>query len=177
MNTIEEKLWNYIDGSCTAVDQQAIALLIAQDEVYRNKYDELLQLNAEFTAMDLDEPPMAFTYNVMETIRAEHASQPLKAAIDKRIIRGICFFFVFTISVILIYALASIHWSAGSTSTHNVNTSVLPDLKHLLSGPIMNGFLFFDVVLGLYLFDGYLRKKSLSKIDESVQTSGQQKPQ
>jgi len=33
------------------------------------------------------------------------------------------------------------------------------------------------VVLGLYLLDGYLRKKGLSKTDESVQTSGQQKTQ
>lgn len=177
MNTIEEKLWNYIDGSCTAEDQQAIALLIAQDEVYRNKYNELLQLNAEFAAMDLDEPPMAFTYNVMETIRAEHASQPLKAAIDKRIIRGIGFFFILTISIILIYALASINWSAGVASAHGTDKLVLPDIKHLLSGPIMNGFLFFDVVLGLYLLDGYLRKKGLSKTDASVQTSGQQKTQ
>src|SRR5271156_1008235 len=113
MNSIEEKIWNYIDGSCTPEEQKAIGLLIEQDEVYRRKYDELVQLNTEFAAIELDEPPMAFTYNVMETIRTEHAQQPLKAAINKRIIKGIGLFFIITISVILIFTLANIHWSAG----------------------------------------------------------------
>mgnify|MGYP001551460018 FL=1 len=83
MNTMEEKLWNYIDGSCTADEKKAIDILIAQDEAYRRNYDELLALNQEFSKMELDEPSMAFTYNVMEGIRAEHARQPLKASIDK----------------------------------------------------------------------------------------------
>ncbi|SDT51551.1 hypothetical protein SAMN05216490_3829 [Mucilaginibacter mallensis] len=178
MNSIEEKLWNYIDGSCTPEDEHAIALLIEQDEVYRKKYNELVLLNAEFTAMELDEPPMAFTYNVMETIRAEHASQPLKAAIDQRIIKGIGLFFVFTISIILIVALASIHWSAiFASSSHTPSKIALPDLRNLFTGPVMKGFLFFDVVLGLYLFDTYLRKKGLAKANNSVQTTGQQKQQ
>ncbi|WP_183578809.1 hypothetical protein HDF18_22770 [Mucilaginibacter sp. X5P1] len=178
MNSIEEKLWNYIDGSCTPEDEHAIALLIEQDEVYRKKYNELVLLNAEFTAMELDEPPMAFTYNVMETIRAEHASKPLKAAIDQRIIKGIGLFFVFTISIILIVALASIHWSAiFASSSHTPSKIALPDLRNLFTGPVTKGFLFFDVVLGLYLFDTYLRKKGLAKANNSVQTTGQQKQQ
>jgi hypothetical protein len=77
------------------------ACLLQQDEVYRKKYNELLQLNSEFAAMELDEPSMAFSYNVMETIRTEHAKQPLKAAVDKRIILGIASFFVLTLSVLL----------------------------------------------------------------------------
>jgi hypothetical protein len=178
MNSIEEKLWNYIDGSCTPEEEQAIALLIEQDEVYRKKYNELVLLNAEFTAMELDEPPMAFTYNVMETIRAEHASKPLKAAIDQRIIKGIGLFFVFTISIILVFVLTSIHWSAifaSSNSSHAPSSLSFPALQSFLTGPVMKGFLFFDVVLGLYLFDSYLRKKGLSKNETGVQTSGQQK--
>src|ERR1700761_3009434 len=113
MNTVEEKLWNYIDGSCTPEEQEAICRLIEQDEVYRRKYDELLALNQEFAAMELEEPPMAFTYNVMEAIRNEAALNPLKARVDKRIIRGIGLFFVLTLSVMLIIALGSIHWSAA----------------------------------------------------------------
>jgi len=31
MNTAEEKLWNYIDGTCTPAEQEAISLLIEQD--------------------------------------------------------------------------------------------------------------------------------------------------
>ena len=173
MNTVEEKLWNYIDGSCPAEEQEAIRLLIEQDEVYRRKYQELLLLNKEFAAMELDEPPMAFTYNVMEGIRNENALNPLKARVDKRIIRGIGLFFVLTISVMLIIALSSIHWStaaAGSTATK----FELPNLSHYFTGPAMQIFLFFDVVLALYLGDSYLRKKRMQKVDMSVQPGGQQ---
>jgi hypothetical protein len=176
MSSIEEKLWNYIDGSCTPEEQEALSLLIAQDEVYRRKYEELVQLNAEFSTIELDEPPMAFTYNVMETIRTEYAQQPLKAAINKRIIRGIGLFFVITISAILIFALANIHWSAGTAASH-IAPDLLPKFKGLLTGPAMQVFLFFDVVLGLYLLDGYLRRKANGRTMDSVQTSGQQKQQ
>ena len=79
MNTIEEKLWNYIDGSCTPAEQEAIRLLIEQDEMYRLKYRELLALNSDLPAMEMDEPSMAFTYNVMEGIRKEQALKPLES--------------------------------------------------------------------------------------------------
>ena len=32
MNTIEERLWNYIDGTCTEEERKAIDMLIAGDE-------------------------------------------------------------------------------------------------------------------------------------------------
>lgn len=176
MSNMEEKLWDYIDGSCTPEEQQAIAALIKQDKVYRRKYDELLQLNAEFASVELEEPPMAFTYNVMEAIRTENARRPLKAAINKRIIRGIGLFFIVTISAILILALASIKWSAGASSVDvHVPTSMMQTLKSLASGPAMQVFLFFDAVLGLYLLDSYMRKRTHNRMLNSVQTSEQTK--
>ncbi len=162
MSSIEEKLWDYIDGSCTPAEQETISLLIEQDEIYRAKYLELLTLDSEFAAIELDEPPMALTYNVMEAIRAEHAQKPLKATINLGIIKGISLFFVFTIVVLLIVSLASIHWSAGSAGSLLANFK-LPDLAKYLSGPVIKGFLFFDMILGLFLFDAYLRKRSISK--------------
>ena len=162
MSSIEEKLWDYIDGSATADEQQAIGLLIEQDEAYRAKYLELLKLDQELAAIELDEPPMAFTYNVMEAIRAEHAQNPLKAAVNNTLIKGIAAFFVFIILALVIYSLANITWSAGSVSTQFTNLQ-LPDMKRYFTGPIMQVFLFFDVILGLYLFDRYRRRISFSK--------------
>jgi hypothetical protein len=176
MNTIEEKLWSYIDGACTPEDEKAIALLIEQDEVYRRKYNELLKLNTEFAAIELDEPPMAFTYNVMEAVRAEHARQPLKATINKRIIRGIGLFFIFTISSILIFALASINWHAGQAGAQLADKLSAP-IKQYFTGNIVKGFFFFDTVLVLFLLDSYFRKKGLAKAGMNVQTSVQQKEQ
>jgi anti-sigma factor RsiW len=163
MNTIEEKLWNYIDGTCSDEERKAIKILIAQDEVYRRKYEELLALNQEFSKMEPDEPPMAFTFNVMEAIRAEHAQQPLKAGINKRVIKSISGFFIVSIALLLIYMLSTVHLTPVNISGHVPDSLRLPDIKNYLSKPVLEGFLFFDTVLGLFLFDGWLRRKDVSK--------------
>ncbi|MFD0763401.1 hypothetical protein ACFQZI_00960 [Mucilaginibacter lutimaris] len=166
MNSIEEKLWNYIDGTLPEADKQAVALLIEQDEIYRTKYNELLQLNTEFKSMELDEPSMAFTYNVMETIRSEKAMDPLKATINKRIITGIAAFFIITIAAMLVYALSSVDWSGARGSGLKMPVELNLKAVHLSSyfnGPFIKGFLFFDLVMGLFLLDYYLRRKTLAK--------------
>jgi hypothetical protein len=174
MNSIEEKLWNYIDGTCTADEQKTIDLLIEQDEAYRSKYHELLQLSQEFAAIELDEPPMAFTYNVMENIRAQNAQVPLKAAINKGIIRFISGFFVLTILGLLVIAATNMHWYAGNAVAPHIT---LPNISHYFSGSFMQGFMFFDLVLALYLFDTYLRKRAFRKHNTTVLTGGQEKRQ
>jgi hypothetical protein len=163
MNTIEEKLWNYIDGTCSEEERKAVNILIAQDEVYRRKYEELLSLNQEFSKMDLDEPSMAFTYNVMEAIRAEHAQQPLKAGINKRIIKGISGFFIISIALLLIFMISNVHAGPANISVHLPDNLRLPDIKNYLNKPVLEGFLFFDIVLGLFLFDAWLRRKGVPK--------------
>jgi hypothetical protein len=163
MNNMEEILWNYIDGNCTADEQKAITELITKDEAYRLKYQELLNLNKEFMAMEIDEPPMAFTYNVMEAIRTEHAQQPLKASINNKIIIGIAAFFVLTIVTLLVYALSHVNITAASTPSPLASNLKVPDLRSFLSKPVIQVFFFFDVVLGLFLFDTYLRRKKVQK--------------
>jgi len=166
MNNIEETLWNYIDGICTPDEQSAISKLIASDEAYRLKYRELLALNKEFEAIELEEPSMAFTYNVIEAIRTEQAQVPLKAAINKRIILGITLFFVITLTGFLIYALTSMDWSAQSVPDLASKVPAgfkMPDVSSHIPKPLVEGFMFFDVVLALFLFDTYLRRKNISK--------------
>ncbi len=157
MNTIEEKLWNYIDGSCSAEEHESISALIQSDAVYRQKYEELLLLNAEFGNMEMDEPSMAFTYNVMETIRTENAMKPLKASVDKRIIRGIGLFFVLTIAALLLFTLFQVNWTSNS-STPAFNFT-MPQLKNYFNSTAVYAFLFIDLILGLFLLDNFLRKK------------------
>src|ERR1700761_2704976 len=133
MNTIEEKLWNYIDGSCSEEERKAIDILIAQDEVYRREYEELLSFDQQISNMELDEPPMAFTYNVMEGIRAEYAQQPLKSAINKRIIKGIGIFFIVTITLALLFAMSNIHLSSSGNKLGATSLDInihLPNIKN-----------------------------------------------
>ncbi|TSD64937.1 hypothetical protein FFF34_013645 [Inquilinus sp. KBS0705] len=159
MNSIEEKLWSYIDGTCTTEEHAAIARLIEQDSVYTTKYSELLQLNDEFAAIELDEPSMAFTYKVMENIRAEHAKKPLKAAVDKRIILSIAAFFVITISALLVYSFSLVNWNTSSNI--KLPQEVSPaHIKGFFTGPVVNGFMFVSVVMGLFILDNILRRKN-----------------
>lgn len=172
MNTAEEKLWSYIDGTCTPAEREAIELQIAQDAAFAAKYDELLLMNSEFAAMELDEPPMAFTYNVMESIRNEHAATPLKAAINKNIIKGIGLLFAVMITGLLVFAFSQARFN-GATGTATAFKFSLPNFSPYFTGPFMQVFLFLDIVLALYLFDNYLRKKRTIKTDISVQSGGQ----
>lgn len=170
MNSIEEKLWNYIDGNGTPAQRQAIALLIEQDEEYRRIYNELTAFDADFAGLELDEPPMAFTYNVMEQIRAEQTQKtfkPLKAAVDKRIMMGIAWFFIITIGTLVIFALLQADWKTNALGLKlpemKMPQIALPSLSKWVSVPLVQGFLFFDAILAVYLVDNWLRNKKTAK--------------
>ena len=169
MNNIEEKLWNYIDGNCSVEEEKAISSLIAADEACRLKYQELLNLNKEISGIGLDEPPMAFTYNVMEAIRTEQARQPLKAAVNNRIIRSIAAFFVLTLLGLLVYTFANVSWTSVHVPSEIPSNLKLPDTSNLFSRPVIEGFFFFDMVLGLFLFDSYLRRKKTKNTPGTIQ--------
>lgn len=160
---IEERLWSYIDGSCTAEERKAIDLLIVQDEAWRSKYDELLSFDQELSKMELDEPSMAFTYNVMENIRNEYAQQPLKAGINKKIIRVIAWFFVLSILAMLGVMLSTVHIGPVKLSVHLPDSLKLPNMKNILNSTVIQAFMCVDVILALFLADAYLRRKRQQK--------------
>lgn len=157
MNEIEEKLWNYIDGFCTEEERKHIELLIKQNENYRSKYAELKAFQENMSMVDLEEPSMGFTYKVMENIRAEHARVPLKTTIDRRIIIGIAAFFICTILLLLGYVFVNINWTYPDTVIHLPQIN-LPAANTYLNAAVIKGFLFFDIVLGLFFLDHYFRK-------------------
>jgi hypothetical protein len=164
MNNDEEILWMYIDGICTADEESAIRQRIAADEAFSLKYNELISINAELSQIDLEEPSMAFTYNVIEEVRALEAQKPLTATINKRIIMGIATFFVSTIVALLVYTLYNVNWSAADHMVINVPGFKVPNLSSFITKPVIEGFLFFDLVLALFIFDHFFRKKSQSKL-------------
>lgn len=170
MNTIEERLWSYIDGTCSGEERKAIDLLIANDEAYRAKFEELLSFDQELTKMESEEPSMGFTYKVMEGIRAEHAQQPLRAGINPRIIKSIAWFFIITIVSMTIYMFATVRVGHATLPPNLTHSLRLPQSIHLsvlsqyISGStLLKVFFFIDVVLALFLADGYFRRKRGSK--------------
>lgn len=170
MNTIEERLWNYIDGTCSEEERKAIDMLIGQDPAWRGKFEELLNFDQQMGKMEPDEPSMGFTYKVMEGIRAEHALQPLKAGINKNIIKFIGGFFIITIVLMVIYLFVTVPVGHVNLSKQLTNSVKLPQgidlsvVKDYLNGSvILKVFFVFDVVLALFLTDAYFRRKRLSK--------------
>lgn len=160
MSNIEEKLWAYIDGTCTPQEHDEIAQQIVQNEQLRLQYEELLRLHQEFGQLGLDEPPMAFTYNVMESIRAEEALKPLKTGINVRVIRFISVFFILTIVALLVIIGANLganQNSGGSLPTINVHLQ--NTISQQLNGELLKCFVLFDVIAALFLTDAWLRRQ------------------
>ena len=91
---MEERLWNYIDGTASADEKTVIEQLLESDAAWKAKYHELLQVNELLQSSELDAPSMRFTKNVMEEIAKLHIAPATKTYINKKIIWGIGFFFI-----------------------------------------------------------------------------------
>jgi hypothetical protein len=168
MNTqqsIEERLWDYIDGHALPEEKSAIEQLIESNIEWRNKYHELLDVHQLMSnSLELDEPSMRFTQNVMEDIAKYHIAPAAQSYINKRIIRGIFAFFLLTIAGFLIYGLGQVNWSSGGGSTtlpFNVNPSDINkvDFSKFFNNTYTSIFVMINAVLGLVLLDMYLGKK------------------
>jgi hypothetical protein len=89
---IEERLWNFIDGTVSAHEKTTIEQLLQQDSEWKAKYSELLQVNELLQSSELESPSLRFSKNVMEDIAKLHIAPAAKSYINKKIIWGIGFF-------------------------------------------------------------------------------------
>ena len=117
------------------------------------KDEELTEL---LKGMELEEPSMSFTRNVMEQVKLEKLPVSLKTRVDNRIIYGIAAVFGAFIAGVIIYAIAN------TTASYK-----LPELKmdfseavyKTLTPEFLIAFLFIDVIIALVYFDSILRRK------------------
>jgi anti-sigma factor RsiW len=156
MTKQEEQLWDYIDGLSSEAESAEIAAKLATDEQFQQLYVQLLEVNQQLeTHLEIDEPSMSFTRNVMEQVQHEIAPVKLKTKVDNRIIYAIGGFFALSLVSILVYAIA--------TAVPNF-TSSIPSLNlenkfdGLLDTKVIMIFLFVNAVLLLIYLDGFLRK-------------------
>jgi len=163
MNTIEEQLWNYIDGNCTAVEKAEIEAKLAVDLQYQKVYEDLIAVNNELKQMDLEEPSLSFTRNVMEKVNLELRPVALKTKIDKRIIYTIAGFFITSILGIFAYAIV-ISDSNFSFEMPKMNF----DTDKIINPVTIQLFVFIDVALALIYLDSYLRKGKMKAQKKGV---------
>ena len=161
MNTeqnIEERLWNYMDGTAPADEKTMIEKLLETDAAWKQKYHELLEVNELLRYSELEAPSMRFSKNVMEEIAKLHIAPATKTYINKKIIWGLGFFFIALIVGFLIYGFGQMNFNSGEETTLSKNLDKI-DFSKFFSNTWVNVFMMINVVLGLLLLDNYFSNK------------------
>ncbi|MBK9568996.1 MAG: hypothetical protein IPO53_03115 [Chitinophagaceae bacterium] len=156
--TIEERLWNFIDGTAIPSEIPVIEQLLQSDEAWKKKYKELLQVNKLLKSSELDAPSLRFTKNVMEEISRLHIAPATKSYINNKIIWGIGFFFIASLVGFLIYGFGQMGLSVGEETSLSRNLNKV-DFSKFFSNTWVNAFLMINVVLGLFLLDNFFTAK------------------
>lgn len=157
MKTIDEEIWDYLDGGLTADQKAEIAAKISLDPAYQQVYTELQEIQQLMKGAELEEPSMSFTRNVMDQVSLEIAPIALKTKVSKTIIYSIAAFFLLSIMALMVYTIAN--------STLNDESFKVPDLKlqvntqEFITPTSIRIFFFVDIVLALIYLDSFLRRK------------------
>lgn len=162
MTKQEEQLWDYIDGLSSETERAEIAAKLATEEKFHQLYVQLLEVNQQLTThLEIDEPSMSFTRNVMEQVHHEIAPVKLKTKVDHRIIYAIGGFFTLALLSILVYATIT----ASADLTMKMPTLDLENkFDGLMNATVVRIFLFINAVLLLIYLDSYLRKGMKKKV-------------
>jgi regulatory protein YycI of two-component signal transduction system YycFG len=159
-------LWEYIDGLSDDQEKSAIEKLVAENAEWKAKYKELLEVHQTINLVELEQPSLRFTKNVMEEIARLHIAPAAKQYINTKIIWGIAAFFITVIVGFLIYGFSQIDWSTSTEIKSGLLDNVTEaDYSKMFNNTFVNVFMMLNVVLGLMLFDRYLndKKKKLMK--------------
>ncbi len=156
---IEERLWDYIDGLSSQEEKAEVEKLIESNLEWKRQYGELLEAHQLMhNHLELEEPSMRFTQNVMEEIARLHINPATKNYINKNIIWGIAAFFIFMIIATVGYGLSQVNWAASGDANLPVDLSKV-DYSKIYNNSYTNIFIMINTVLGLVLLDMYLRRK------------------
>ena len=160
-NDIEVRLWEYIDGLSSNEEKTVIEKLVAENAEWKAKYHELLEVHQSLNLVELEEPSLRFTKNVMEEIAKYQIAPATKTYINSKVIWGIGIFFLAMIVGFLVYGIGQIDWTTAgdSKSTLGVDLSKI-DYSQMFNSNLMNGVMMLNVVLGLVLLDRYLSNKN-----------------
>ena len=155
---IEKQLWDYIDGLSSGEERTSIERSLQTNLDWKNKYQELLEVQHLIKSSELEQPSMRFTKNVMEEIAKFHIAPATKNYINNRIIWGIGAFFITLVVGFIIYGVSQIDWNLQDNSKPIVDLSKV-DYGRIFNNNFVNVFMMVNVVLGLVLLDRVLANK------------------
>lgn len=156
---METRLWDYIDGLSSTEERSFIEKLLAENIEWRRKYHELLDAHKLIQQkMELDEPSMRFSMNVMDAIANEKIAPAASSYLKKPVIRGIAAFFVISFVAMVIFIGIKFDWSSLNTVKSPIQ---LPEVNigKYMGSTLFNSMAIVTVVLALALIDNAIRKK------------------
>lgn len=163
---MEQQLWEYIDGISSPAEKSQIEQLIASQQEWKEKYQELLETQQWIRSVEIEEPSLRFTKNVMEEIARHQIAPAAGKYINKKIIWGIAAFFITLILAFTIYAIAQIDWTDPGSSNLSVGIDKV-DLSKIFNNTFVNVFMMANAILGLMLLDRYLANQRDKKHKEA----------
>ena len=168
ISELEIRLWEYIDGSSNEQERSTIEKLIAENAEWKAKYQELLEVHQSIHLVELEQPSLRFTKNVMEEIGRVYIAPAAKQYINTKIVWGIGIFFITVIVSFLAYGFAQIDWSSDpGVKSDLIDKVVEADYSKMFNNTFVNVFMMLNVVLGLMLFDRYLNNKKKKLMEEA----------
>ena len=160
-NDIEVRLWEYIDGLSSNEEKTVIEKLVSENAEWKAKYHEFLEVHQSLNLVELEEPSLRFTKNVMEEIAKYQIAPATKTYINSKVIWGIGIFFLTMIVGFLVYGIGQIDWTVAGDSKGTLGVDLTKiDYSQMFNSNLMNGVMMLNVVLGLFLLDRYLSNKN-----------------
>jgi anti-sigma factor RsiW len=163
MKTMEEQLWDYIDGLTSGEERRLLEEKIATDAVYAEQYKALLAVNQLLQETELEEPSMSFTRNVMSQVAMEPQPLALKTKVDPRVIYSIAAMFVLGIFGLLFYTLSNSSLSMKEMTMPDFQLKLNLNISNLVNPMALRVFFCVDILLALIYLDRVLRTRSTSK--------------
>ena len=169
---MEQRIWDHIDGLSSPEERAAVDALIAGDRQWQVKYFELLAMHRSVSELELEEPSMRFTRNVMDEIAKFQVAPATKSYVNKYIIRGIAALFLTLIAGMLVWFFGQFHWSGSGANPSPLLLQYSEDIRQglharldrfewsrLLSSAWVYVFLLINVIIGFVLLDTILQKR------------------
>src|SRR5215212_2289410 len=103
---MEFRLWEYIDGMGTSTERSALEQLIREHALWKARYEQLLEVHQSLSLVELEQPSLRFSKNVMEEIGRTQISPAARNYINNKVIWGIGIFFLTMIAGFIIYAIS-----------------------------------------------------------------------
>ena len=142
-------IWRFLDGDCDEAESKALLQRMADDPDFKQAVEERKQLDEVFGTLELEQPSMRFTTNVMENLPVLYQQLPTKHLLGPAWVKafwsGLTFLMLGTIGVGLFSPEAYTESTNGITiGTVDISQSLILSYKTaiiLLSVSITSIFL------------------------------------